>query len=94
MILGDIVKQQRRLKKLTQKELSVKAGVAMTTISFLECGQGRYPNSETLTSLALALDLYPAYLILSSIREEDVPAGNRKRFEVLRKEMIELLKLS
>ena len=93
MNFGEIIKQERKSQGMTQKELAAKAKIATTTLSFLESGVGRYPNVETLTSVAYALGIYPSWLILNSISEKDVPAENRERFQELRKEMAQLLKV-
>ena len=54
--IGKIIKQARENKKLTQQDLSQKAGLSRNYISDIECG--RYiPSVETLLSIASVLKI-------------------------------------
>jgi len=51
---GRVLKTTRKLRKLTQKQLSEKLHVEASTISKIECGYSS-PSIDTLRQLALAL---------------------------------------
>lgn len=56
----------RREKLMTQEELANKAGVAPSTIVYIEMGEGKgtsEPRFSTLKKLAAALDIDPRTLI-------------------------------
>lgn len=55
--LGDLIKEVREDRKLSQRELSRRAGVASSTISFIERGLTERPDPDTLSSIANALGL-------------------------------------
>jgi transcriptional regulator with XRE-family HTH domain len=54
--LGPRLKFERRRCGLTQFELSTRVGIHRAQLAMLESGR-RHPNLETLTALALALDV-------------------------------------
>jgi len=62
MTSGECILKQRKRKKLTQKELSLKSGVAIGTIRQYESGR-RQPRLEQLKRLAYALNVPLGFLI-------------------------------
>lgn len=54
--MGYKIKEKRKEKKMTQKELSAKSGVSRATISGLENGTLRATSSTTLLKIAKALE--------------------------------------
>ncbi|PNQ81927.1 helix-turn-helix domain-containing protein [Paenibacillus sp. F4] len=59
MSIGEILKRERKKKKITQLELSQKANMSRSYIADIE--RDRYnPSVETLTSLARALEINPS----------------------------------
>ncbi|MPM67847.1 hypothetical protein SDC9_114772 [bioreactor metagenome] len=54
--MGNKIKEYRKLKKLTQIELSEKSGVSRTIISGLESGRIANTTADTLKKIATALD--------------------------------------
>lgn len=54
--VGSAIRQARKAKKLTQKELAVKSGVWQETISKIENGTAS-ANLETIFDLLAALDM-------------------------------------
>lgn len=63
--LGKIIKQKRREQKLTQKQLSEKAGLSRSYLADIE--NGRYaPSLETLVSIANILNLNLNEILLNT----------------------------
>lgn len=50
------IKEERKLKKMSQEQLSVKSGVSRTIISGLESGRITVTSTGTLVKIAGALD--------------------------------------
>ena len=59
---GNVLREKRRERKLSQEKLALEAGVDRTFISFLERGM-RQPTLKTLFALAGALDTSPSELV-------------------------------
>ncbi len=60
--LGEKLKQLRKEKKLTQKQLATLIGVKDSVISFYEVGD-RTPSPEVLKKLSMALHVSSDYLL-------------------------------
>ncbi len=54
--MGSKLREYRKMKSMTQEELSSKSGVSRKTISDLEGGRERNTTTQTLLRLAKALD--------------------------------------
>ncbi len=55
--LGEIVRELREAKGLTQAQLAEKAQVALSYVTVLEAGHQRNPSRQILYRLARALDV-------------------------------------
>src|SRR5579859_3789505 len=80
---GDLLRQYRRRRGLTQEALAERAGVSVPTITALERGVSRTPRRDTLRLLADALQLSGeerAYLdavrVAGSVRARSRPASD------------------
>lgn len=69
-LIGKLLKQLRKKKKLTQNVLSGLAGLDETHYNKIERGL-RSPNLETLFKISYALDIKPHELILMIENELD-----------------------
>lgn len=54
---GDHIKNLRKIRKLSLRELSEKSGVSHTQISRIELGQRENPKPETIQKLAEGLEV-------------------------------------
>lgn len=61
--MGSRLKSLRASKRLTQKQLAAKTGLAQATISDLERGDSKTMEAETLKALCRELVTTPAYLL-------------------------------
>lgn len=64
---GRLLKQQRSLKNMTQADLALGSGIAVSFVSRIERGAA-CPTLDTLFRLARALDVPPEMLV-SRLRE-------------------------
>lgn len=55
--LGGIIKEERKSKKITQRELAVLIGVDFSYISKIENGNSQTPSKEVLTKIANTLEI-------------------------------------
>lgn len=56
--IGLVLKNKRKIKNMTQKELSEESGISQISIGYYERGQRR-PKLEQILKLARALDMNP-----------------------------------
>lgn len=72
-VLGSIIKNQRKAKKMKQNDVSAATNISRNYISDIE--NGRYaPSLDALTKLALCIDLDLNLLKMSEIQEQEVNA--------------------
>ena len=75
--IGNRMTARRKQLRMTQEELSEKAGVTAQTISNAELGKkGLRP--ENMIRLCFAMDISPDYLLLGRISEEDMSVLSKK----------------
>jgi transcriptional regulator with XRE-family HTH domain len=60
--IGSVIRQQRKLRNMSQEVLSGLAGIARTHLTMIETGS-KQANFETLWKIALALDMRPCKLV-------------------------------
>ena len=82
MILGDKLKALRTAKKMSQKELAERIGIAKSVISFYESGD-RFPSYDVLIKIAHIFNVSTDYLLglehkqeidLSGLSQEEIDA--------------------
>lgn len=54
MAIGNQIKQAREQKRMSQNELAKRAGLAQSTLSYIESGE-KSPTMDTLQAIAVAL---------------------------------------
>jgi len=78
-MMGRVIRRERQDRRLTIKELGEKAGLSEIYVSEIERGK-KYPSARVLESLAAALELSVADLLLlvaDAIRAERQPSMTR-----------------
>lgn len=65
------IKEIRKSKGLTQRELASKSGVSFSMISKLESGEKTNPSYDTLTKIAAALDVDTSSLLGQTMLDKD-----------------------
>ena len=61
-VVGQIIRQKRQQKGMTQDLMSGFAGIARTHLTMIENGS-KQPNFETIWKIAIALDMKPSELV-------------------------------
>lgn len=69
--IGNVIRQRRIQKGMTQELLSGLAGIARTHLTMIENGT-KQPNFETIWKIALALDIKPSELVKEFEKELDI----------------------
>lgn len=72
---GQVLREKRIERKLSQEQLALGAGIDRTFVSLLESGL-RQPTLKTLFALAKALRTSPSELI-AAVEVRKPPLGNR-----------------
>ncbi len=88
---GEKLRQLRKEKKLTQKELAALIGVKNSVISFYELGD-RIPSPEVIRRLAIALHVSADYLLGIERNETVDISGLSSKDKLLIHSLIESLK--
>jgi transcriptional regulator with XRE-family HTH domain len=82
MDLGNIIKNTRKQKKLTQIEFASTCGITQTYLSQIESNL-KEPNLSTLKRISNSLNIPLPILFFLSMTEEDVQPNKRKAFEIV-----------
>ncbi|WP_129408057.1 helix-turn-helix domain-containing protein [Marinitoga lauensis] len=85
MTFGERLKELRKLKKITQKELATKCETSQSLISEYEKNL-KQPTAEMIKKIAIVLDVSADYLLGLS----DIPTLNNEIPEYLSKELQKL----
>lgn len=89
MIIGERIKNARRLKNMTQLELGQKLGISKVSVCGYEKGT-RIPNLDNFIQLLDVLDVSPNYLLG---REVTTVSENEEEYRVnMAKEDLDIIK--
>ncbi|HEY4324357.1 MAG TPA: helix-turn-helix transcriptional regulator [Mucilaginibacter sp.] len=80
MDLGNIIKNMRKQKGLTQIEFASLCGITQTYLSQIE-GNLKEPNLSTLKTISEKLSIPLPILFFLSLTEDDIQPDKRKDFE-------------
>lgn len=75
--MGNRIRELRRARKMTMKQLGEELGVAESTISQYETGK-RQPDNETLLRLGEFFDVTVGYLLGAETEKAPTQEGERK----------------
>ena len=91
MDLGNAIKQLRKHRKLSQKQLADLCGISANAICSIE-NNASFPSKSTFDKICKALDMPSACIFLFAITDEDIPESKRAiykgYFEKNLKEMV------
>lgn len=76
MNLGNAIKELRKHRNLSQKELADKCGVSANSICNIE-NNISFPAKGTFDKICKALDMPSAYIFLFAISPDDIPENKR-----------------
>ena len=82
MDLGNVIKNIRKQKGLTQNEFASLCDITQTYLSQIE-GNLKEPNLSTLKSISEKLNIPLPILFFLSMTEDDVQPNKRKAFEIV-----------
>lgn len=90
MSIGSAIKEARKEKGFTQKELAKKCGISINALCQIELAN-THPQKETLKKICEALNISSSYAIIATISDENVKEENRKVFNLLKEAILNLL---
>jgi transcriptional regulator with XRE-family HTH domain len=82
MDLGNVIKNSRKQKGLTQIEFATLCDITQTYLSQIE-GNLKEPNLSTLKVISEKLNIPLPILFFLSMTKEDVQPNKRKAFEIV-----------
>jgi transcriptional regulator with XRE-family HTH domain len=82
MNIGKAIRQLRKEKGLSQKELADLIELSQNSLSQIEIGSKR-PNPQTLKRICKVLKTSESMLYILSVEEKDVPAERKPIFDLL-----------
>lgn len=83
MNTGDAIKNLRKKKGLSQKELAQKCGLSANALCSIEKSES-FPSRESIDKICKALGIPVSYLMFFSVTDEDVPAEKRIAFNAMK----------
>ena len=81
MNLGKAIKELRKHKGISQKELATRCGISTNAICSIE-NNTSFPAKSTFDKICKALGVPGAYIFLFSISEEDIPEKKRDLYKL------------
>lgn len=82
MDLGNIIKNIRKQKKLTQKEFASSCGITQTYLSQIESNH-KDPNISVLKNISEKLDIPLPILFFLSLTDDDIQENKKNIFKML-----------
>lgn len=82
MDLGNVIRNMRKKKDMTQNEFSSLCGITQTYLSQIE-SNSKEPNLSTLRTISEKLNIPLPILFFLSMTEDDVNPKKRKAFEII-----------
>jgi len=91
MNLSKTIKQCRKVKKMTQKDVAEKAGISVSHLSLLETNK-REPSISVLEDIASALGVPLGVLIFLSVDQSKINEIKKEQLEALTHNIMDLIK--
>lgn len=82
MNIGNAIKEIRKRKGISQKDLAKKIGMSANNLCSIE-KEKSFPSMENIKKICSSLEVPESVLLLFSITDEDVPEHKRKVFHYL-----------
>lgn len=82
MNIGAAIKELRKERGISQKELASKCELSVNAISQIELNK-TFPQKGTIQKISETLNLPASYLLFFSITDDDIPEDKRDTFNFL-----------
>lgn len=92
MEIGTAIKNIRKLKNISQKDLADKVGISNNAMNQIE-NNNSFPSKTNLKIISKVLNVSIAEILLSCITKEDIPEDKRDIFMYLHETMLKLIRL-
>jgi transcriptional regulator with XRE-family HTH domain len=83
MNVGDAIKNLRKNKGLSQKDLAQKCGLSANAMCSIEKNEA-FPSRDSIDRICKALEIPTSYLMFFSVTDEDIPAEKRVAFNAMK----------
>lgn len=83
MNVGEAIKEIRKSKGLSQKELAAKCGLSANAMCSIEKSIS-IPSKDSLEKICKALNISTSYLLFFSVTDDDIPEEKRIVFNTMK----------
>ncbi len=84
MHIGEVLKEIRKKRGMTQVEVCNKLGFTQAYLSLVESGEKENPSNEFLSKIGSLYNVPPQVIVFMTISEKDIPKENKKVFNKLK----------
>jgi len=91
MNIGKAIMTTRKEAGIKRSELALSVGISATALYNIE-NDLSFPTKETIKKICIGLGVSVAYLLISSVTEDDIPREKRQVFRALFPTMISMMK--
>lgn len=88
MNVGDAIKNLRKRKGISQKDLAQKCGLSSNSLCSIEKNES-FPSKDSMEKICKALDIPVSYLMFFSVTDDDIPAEKRTAFNAMKAILME-----
>lgn len=91
MNLGNAIKELRKIRGISQKELAERCSLSANAMCNIE-NSASFPSKSSFDKICKALDMPSAYIFLFAITDDDIPENKRFIYkEYLEKNLKDLI---
>lgn len=83
MNVGDAIKNLRKSKGISQKELAKNCGLTANSMCSIEKNES-FPSKDSMEKICKALGIPVSYLMFFSVTDDDIPAEKRIAFNAMK----------
>lgn len=83
MNVGEAIKNLRKNKGISQKDLAQECGLSANSMCSIEKNES-FPSKDSIEKICTALDIPVSYLMFFSVTDDDIPAEKRIAFNAMK----------
>lgn len=83
MNVGEAIKNLRKNKGISQKDLAQECGLSANSMCSIEKNES-FPSKDSIEKICKALDIPVSYLMFFSVTDDDIPAEKRIAFNAMK----------
>ena len=88
MNVGNAIKNLRKKRGISQKDLAQKCGLSANALCSIE-NSDSFPSKDSINKICDALGIPVSFLMFFSVTDEDIPAEKRAAFNAMKTILME-----